>query len=202
MTAYAVLATLLIFLLVPFTQMLGELDGRRAMVRSVEIAPPPPPPPPEIEEPEPPPEPEEPPPPLDTPPPPLDLTQLELALNPGIGDAMAGSFGFGGFAVQPDAVAEMNLFEVEDLDEPPRPLRQVRMEVPARFRQERISGLVRVEIAIDEEGHTEVLGIVESSDPALEQPAREAAAQWKWTPPRRNGEPVRARYVFPIGFRF
>ncbi|HKJ89634.1 MAG TPA: energy transducer TonB, partial [Oceanipulchritudo sp.] len=97
---------------------------------------------------------------------------------------------------------EAQLFNVQDLDELPRPVRQVKMEPPSRFRQERISGLVRVEIMIDESGTTTVRRILESSHPELEEPARRALAQWTWTPPRKNGDPVKARYILPIGFRF
>ena len=62
--------------------------------------------------------------------------------------------------------------------------------------------MIRLEVMIDEKGATTVLEIVESSDPALEAPAIEAAEQWIWTAPKKNGEPVKARYIFPIGFRF
>lgn len=131
----------------------------------------------------------------------MNLMQLELALNPGIGDALAGVSGFTGFELSPDAAMELQLFDVRDLDELPRIIRQVNMEVPLRFRQERISGLVRAEIMIDEQGNTTVRRIIESSSPELEAPARAALNQFIWTPPRKNGEPVRARYIVPIGFR-
>lgn len=199
---YAFLGPLAAFALLPFTQALSNLGQDRVELYSFDIAPPPPPPPPDIEEP---PEEEveqEPPPEMQQPPPPLSLSQLELALNPGIGDAMAATLGFGGFSVQPDALEEMQLFDVKDLDELPRPINRVPIETPPRFRQERISGLVRLEVMIDENGRTTVLSIVESSHSELEEPAREAAQKWTWTPPKKNGEPVRARYYFPLGFTF
>jgi protein TonB len=191
-----------IFILVPFTQMLSGLKPQDKTVRSFDVVQPPPPPPPELEEPPEEPPPEEPPPEMTPPPPPMSLTQLELALNPGIGDALAGVGGFEAFALSPDAALEAQLFDVQDLDELPRPIRQVRMEPPTRFRQERISGLVRVEIMIDEEGRTTVRRIIESSHSDLVDPAREALRQWVWSPPKKNGDPVKARYILPIGFRF
>lgn len=200
--ALAAVATLAILLLLPFTQLLSEWTKKDRTVRSFEIATPPPPPPPPLEEPPEPPPQEEPPPDLQPPPPPLDLAQLEMALNPGIGDATAGGLGFGGFAVQPDAASEVQLFDVRDLDEIPRPVRQVAMQVPSRFKRERISGTVVLEIQIDEQGRTTVLRVVETSSPELNENAIKAAEQFRWTAPTKNGEPVKARYELPIGFRF
>lgn len=199
---FGALLSFAILFMIPFTQLLSGLGREDKKVRSFDVVQPPPPPPPEIEEPPEEPPPEEPPPEMSPPPPPLSLTQLELALNPGIGDALSGAGGFEAFSLTPDAALEAQLFNVQDLDELPRPIRQVKMEPPNRFRQERISGLVKLEIMIDEEGRTTVRKIIESSHPDLEQPAREALRQWVWSPPKKNGEPVKARYVLPIGFRF
>lgn len=197
-----ILITLCILLVIPFTQLLTGLQPKERTVRTFDVVELPPPAPPEVEDPPDPPPPEEPPPEAESPPPPLSLNQLELALNPGIGEALAGVGGFEAFDLSPDAALETQLFSVQELDELPRPVRQVRMEPPTRFRQERVSGLVKVEIMIDEKGRTTVRDIVESSHAELEQPAREALRQWVWSPPTRNGKPVKARYILPIGFRF
>lgn len=199
---YGGVVSFLILFLLPFTQLLSGLGRPDKQVRSFDVVQPPPPPPPEIEDPpeETPPEP--PPPELTPPPPPMNLAQLELALNPGIADALAGAGGFAGFDLAPDAAMEVQLFDVQDLDELPQPVRQVRMEPPTRFRQERISGMVRAEVMIDEQGNTTVMRILEATAAELDAPARAALSQWRWTPPKKNGEPVRARYILPIGFRF
>lgn len=198
---FAGILNLLIFCLIPFTQFLSGLGRPDAQVRNFDIVQPIPPPPPFQEPPEPPP-PEEPLPEWQPPPPTLSLAQLELALNPGIGDALTGLGGLAAFDLSPDAAFEAQLFRVQDLDELPRPIRQVKLIPPSRFRQERLSGLVKLEIMIDEKGMTTVRRTIESSHPDLEKPAWEALSQWVWTSPRKNGQPVRARYVLPIGFRF
>ena len=199
--AYAIVTILAIYVLLPFTQMLTG-DGKDVIeYREFDISPPPPPSPPDMEDP---PEPEE----QRSrrrnqePPPPLDLAQLEMAMNPGIGDAQAAGLGFGSLESQPNALADLELFDVKDLDERPNPIKRVNIIPPIQFKKERRSGMVRLEVMIDEKGATMVLEIVESSDPALEAPAIEAAEQWIWTAPKKNGEPVKARYIFPIGFRF
>ena len=199
---YALVLTGVILLLIPFTQYItGLVDGKPDLI-AINVVPPPPPAPPDIEGPPEPPPPEEPPPEFSEPPPPVSLAQLDVALEAGIGDALSDGFGFGGFSVQPNAVEDILLFDVKDLDEVPRPIRQVSIVAPIRFKQGRINGLVRLEVQIDEEGKTTVLDIVETSHRELVEPAIEAAEQWLWTPPKKNGEPVRARYYFPLGFKF
>lgn len=199
---YAAASVLAIYVVLPFTQLISGFKKEVIEYREFNVSPPPPPPPPEMDEP-PPPEPEEEPPPeLREPPPPLDLAQLEMALNPGIGDAQAAGLGFGGFEAQPDALADLQLFDVQDLDEPPKAINRVAISVPHSFRRERRSGQVRLEIQIDERGRTTVLRVLTSSDSQLEGPAAEAAEKWTWTPPKKNGEAVRARYILPLGFKF
>ncbi|MCH6258209.1 energy transducer TonB [Puniceicoccaceae bacterium K14] len=200
--AYAGASVLAIYVLLPFTQLISGSQKKVIEYREFDIAPPPPPSPPDLEEPPEPEVEEEPPPELREPPPPLDLAQLEMAMNPGIGDAQAAGLGFGGFENQPNALADLQLFDVKDLDERPKPIRQVKMIPPTAFKKERRDGLVRLEVMIDENGKTKVLNVVESSDRALEESAIATAEQWIWTPPKKNGEAVKARYVFPIGFRF
>lgn len=189
-----------IMLVLPFTQMLSSLGKDDQKVRSFDIVQPPPPPPPDIEEPPEEPPPEEPPPEMSQPPPPMNLAQLELALNPGIGDAVAGGLGFSGFDVQPDAAADIELFDVKDLDELPRPLGSPRMVAPIQAKRERISGRYRFEVEINQEGRTRVLKVLSAEPSQYTQEAREFAETIRWTPPLKNGQPVRARYILPVGW--
>ncbi|MCA9398636.1 MAG: hypothetical protein KC618_02720, partial [Candidatus Omnitrophica bacterium] len=78
--------TLVCFLVLPLMQAINKPPTADLALQDVDVAnlPPPPPPPPE-EEPEEP-EPEEQPPELMEEAPPLDLSQLELALNPGFSE--------------------------------------------------------------------------------------------------------------------
>ena len=199
---YALSTTVVILFLIPFTQYITSLADSGPEIRSIDLAPPPPPPPPDMEEPPEVEQEQQSAPDIQPPPPMLSFSQLEVALDAGIGDAVSGSFGFGGFSVQPDISSDLQLFDVKDLDERPQPRIQVKMEPPIRFKRERLSGVVRLEIAIDEEGRTKVLNVVESTSSELHESAIKAAEQWVWTPPKKNGKPVKARYIFPIGFKF
>lgn len=199
----SIILTAGIFMLIPFTQLLESVGKKDSLTVQVDIAPPPPPPPPE------PPEEEDeeveetpPPPPPPPPPPQLSLSQLDLALDPGIGDAMAGAFGFGGFNTRPDAMAEMKeFFSVSELDENPRMISFVRPEKPFNMRKDRISGYTRVRFQVDENG--DMLRIVhfsETTHAILEEEVRKVFKQWKMTEPKKNGQRVKAVVELPIKF--
>ncbi|MGF1531909.1 MAG: energy transducer TonB [Puniceicoccaceae bacterium] len=195
--------TFLIFMLIPFTQLL-EIGGRKdSLTVRVDLAPPPPPPPPEPPEDEPEEDRQETPPPPPPPPPPqLSLAQLDLALEPGIGDSMAGAFGFGGFDTRPDALAELKEFyTVSELDERPRMLNFVKPEKPFDMRRERVDGFTRVRFQVDEAGRIiRIVNFSETTHRVLEDAVRAVIQQWRLTEPKRNGKPVKAIVELPIKF--
>ncbi len=201
--AVSVLFTLGIFMLIPFTQLLESIGRKDALTVSVDIAPPPPPPPPEPpaeEEPEP--DDTPPPPPPPPPPPQLSLSQLDLALDPGIGDAMAGAFGFGGFDTRPDAMAEMKeFFDVKELDERLRVLNFQAPEKPYNMRRDRIEGFTRVTFIVDENGNVaRVLDFKDTTHRELEEAVRKVINFWKFSSPTKDGRRVKARVEQPIRF--
>lgn len=198
----SIFLTTAIFMLIPFTQLLESVGKKDTQILSVDIAPPPPPPPPEPPEEEEP-EVEDPPPPPPPPPPPqLSLSQLDLAMDPGIGDAMAGAFGFGGFDTQTDALAEMkDFFDVSELDEKLRVLNFQAPEKPYNMRRDRVSGFTRVEFIVDEAGNvSRVIGFTETSHRELEEAVRAVINNWKFSPPTKDGRKVKARVQQPIRF--
>ncbi|MGF1483321.1 MAG: energy transducer TonB [Opitutales bacterium] len=196
-----VLAGVAIFGLLPLTQLLEADPKDQLIIATVNVAPPPPPEPPETEEIEEPEETEEPPEPPAPPPPPLDLNQIELALNPGIASAEV-SFGFGGFDVAEDMISSMDLFDVTDLDEEPRVRRMVRVNVPMQMKRDRVGGEVKFQIIIAADGRVEAIEkVVEATNRRLIEPAREALTQYLFTPPTKNGQKVRARYIYPFVVR-
>ena len=80
-----IIITFGLFMVLPILQIITQPPSKDLTVRMTDIANIPPPPPPPIEEPEEPEPEEEPPPPVVVDSQPLDLSQLELALNPGDG---------------------------------------------------------------------------------------------------------------------
>jgi protein TonB len=195
----ALVLTVAFFLVLPLIQAIGKPPKPDRMLTAVDTAHVPPPPQILEEEPEEEPEPEEKPPELSEDAPPLDLSQLELALNPGFSDSWLA----GDFAVKLDAVAGADdvdaLFSLSDLDQEPRAVYQPSPLVDARVRK-RAPGTVHVLFIVDQQGRVQNPTVWKSSDPAFEKPALAAVKQWKFEPGKRNGKAVRFRMRVPVTF--
>jgi len=196
----AAVLTLAFFLVLPLMQAINKPPTADTVVSSVDayVEPPPPPPEPEPEEEEP--EEEPPPPELAEETPPLDLSQLELALNPGFGGAgLVGDFAtkLNNVASEGDDLNE--LFSMSDLDQKPRVMYQPSPTLNAQVRR-KAPGTVYILFIVDKNGRVVKPKIQKSTDPVFEQPALAAVKQWKFDPGKRNGEPVRFRMRVPITF--
>jgi protein TonB len=198
-----------IFMLLPVLESITSTPAEELQVQDADtIAPPPPPP--EIEQEEE--KPEEPPPEQEPPKiadeaPPLDLSQLELALNPGTG----GAGGFGGdFAVNLGAAIKQasdsaeeadGLFSVGDLDQKPRVIAQSSPVVPAALKKVQADTVtVQVIFVVNQQGRVEEPKVRRSNNSAFDQVAINCVKSWKFEPGKRNGEPVRFRMMAPITF--
>ncbi len=198
----ATFLTLSFFLVLPLIQSITKPPtGDLALYQMDTAQLPPPPPPPE---PEPEPEEEE----EQEPEPPqleenmelLDLSQLELALDPGFGD----SWMTGDFAIKLDNLAQNGsdndaLFSLADLDQKPRVVYQPSPVLSAKARKE-APGTVYVLFVVDQEGRVKDATVQNATAPALERPALDAVKQWRFEPGKRNGQPVRFRMRVPITF--
>lgn len=197
-----------IFMLLPVLESITSTPAEELQVQDADtIAPPPPPP--EIEQEEE--KPEEPPPEQEPPKladeaPPLDLSQLELALNPGTG----GAGGFGGdFAVNLGSAMKQaaeadqvdGLFSVGDLDQKPRVIAQSSPVVPAALKKLQSDNVtVQVIFVVNQQGRVEEPKVRRSNNSAFDQVAINCVKSWKFEPGKRNGEPVRFRMMAPITF--
>jgi periplasmic protein TonB len=190
-----------VFLLLPFTQMIAAIGKQRTAIVTVDVAiQPPPPPPPDLDLPDPP---EEEPPPPDMPPPPqmLSLSQMDVALNLGVGDALAGAFAFDGFGLDAsDTAGDLQIFDVKDLDQVPRMIQQGQFVYPAEMRRARVTGSVTLLVIIDETGTVRVDSVVEGRIREFIENATRFVESCRFEPPRKSGQAVRARYTFPVRF--
>jgi protein TonB len=192
------LAALLVFLALPFLQMLDAMGKKQLMVRSVDIAQPPPPPP-MMEEPPP----DEPPEAEDKPQmehsaEPLSLDQLALALNPGAGgagDFAAKTLGAGA------ASAADKLFSMSDLDQKPRPTHQPSPQYPPALRKRGVQGTVQIEFVVDARGNVLKPAVVKSVHPELDRAALDAVKQWRFQPGMRGGQAVPIKTRAPVTFQ-
>lgn len=197
--AGAVALTLVFFLILPLTQAISQSPESDLVLQTVDTADIPPPPQME-EEPEEEPEPEEKPPELLEDAAPLDLSQLELALNPGFDSGwMTGDFAVklntgGGGAAEVEG-----LFSVADLDQKPRVVYQPSPMLDSKIRK-RAPGTVQVLFVVNQQGKVDQPTVQSSTDPVFEAPALAAVKQWKFEPGKRKGQAVRFRMRVPITF--
>lgn len=189
--------TLAYFMVLPLLQTIGRPPQEQLQVRSIGVVEEPPPPPPQmIEEKEPE---EQKKPELDQPDEPLDLSQIELALNPGGGD-------WGGdFAINLDrhiarAGKEDAVFSMDELDQKPRAIYQPSPSYPSELQRKGIEGIVYVIFIIDSNGRVTNAKVQKSTHQAFERPALTAVKKWKFDPGKRGGKPVQFRMRAPITF--
>ena len=181
-----------IFIVLPMMHILGNIDNLGQNLKTEDNSEQPPPPPPEDLPPPPENKDELDKPDMEEPPPPMSLTQLEMALNPGSGNAM-GDFGFNDFDTGIDALEGMQIFELGDLDKHPRPLFQVKPNYPYSLKQAQIAGWVQLEWIIDPNGKVLRPRALKSSHREFEQPAIESILRSKWQPGRKDGQNVAVR---------
>ena len=190
----------LLFVLVPFTQKISFQKERVIEFReAVTITPPAVKAPPEsveeVQETEPPPKPEfqedfsE-----------LNLNQLEMSLNPGIGDALAMGISTQSFQTEVDTVGDIQqIFTFADLPQAPRIVNRPNIQFPRELARRGITeGKVIALIEIQPNGRAKILKIVSMTHPLLEKTAREVIRQARFTKPEVNGVATSVQGEWPI----
>ncbi len=197
--------TLALFLVLPMLENIGRQDSKNDLKLSTVDAVEQPPPPPVAEEkkPEPPPE-EVPPPELTQNAPPLDLSQLELALNPGLGEGVAGDFAvklpIGEGLGSTKSSSKDDIFSMADLDQIPRVKFQLAPQYPPELKKKKIQGTVYVLFIVDQDGRVRDPKIQKSDNSAFDTPAMNAVKKWRFEPGKVAGRAVQFRMRVPITF--
>jgi protein TonB len=191
----------LLFLLMALAQMLGEVAPPKSEIVEQIVAYTPP----EIEEIEeeapPPPEEEEPAPELEIAPPQLSLAQLDIALNPGTGGSLAGDFAMPTIQTSSSALGTEDFVDFSDLDQTPRPLPGSSLDIPRRLKRKAVNGKVVLLIKLDESGRVVEAQVESSTLPDFERIVADQVSDWRFTPPTKDGSPVRAQARFPVPIR-
>lgn len=194
-----------IYLLLPYLETLSAPPAKTTSIRSVTTAklPPPAPPPPRVA-----------PHAADTQPPPLkpELQPLRRRLAPlqasmdlsmAIGD-VGGDFGvdFGISAQSLGDQVKQLVFEIGELDEPPRPLARLDPIYPPQARMRKTEGVVVVEFVVAADGSVRDMVVV-SSQPGdvFTSAAIRAIERWRFTPGTRGGEAVATRVRQKVDFK-
>ena len=198
--AGAALLAVGLFLIIPLTQLLESSAPPDVTFREMVILQPP--------APEAPPPPANEPPPEETTPPEfehsfqeLTLNQLELSLEPGIGDALSmGVRTMGEFASDVDVMANIEeVFTFEDLPDAPRLLGLPRVNYPEALARKGVrKGTVVLLVLIDEKGNVRVEDVLSSTHPDLEPEAVNVARRSRFTAPEIDGRPVKVRGEWPL----
>lgn len=190
--------TLAYFLVLPLLGALAHKPDEQLEVRSIGVADEPPPPPPEVEEEKP--REEEAKPELSETPEPLDLSQLELALNPGGGGDWGGDFALDLGKYMKSAAGAEGILSMSDLDQRPRALYQPNPVYPPQLQKQGIGGTVYILFVVSEDGRVDKVKVQSSPNPILEREALKAIRNWRFEPGRRGGKPVSFRMRVPITF--
>lgn len=187
-----------LFVAMALAQMIGKVEPPDRSLEETVIAFTPPDvtetpeePPPQEEEKEPTPE-------LEKEPPMLSLAQLDIALNPGTGGTLTGDFSLPAIATSARDLGTEDFVDFSELDQVPRPIGVSGFDFPRSLRRKPVSGRIVLFIQLDSTG--EVLDVkVESSNlPAFDDFVRNEVARWRFTPPTRQGAPVKAQARLPI----
>ncbi len=191
--------TVAILLVLPLTQWISDSVNRPELDRQVDIVreppqPPPPDPPAEekqdkTEEPE-----------LDQQSEQLDLTQLQIAITPGMGDVAAGNFTVTGFAIGPDALGEMEIFDISDLDRIPQAVSYPKFVIPRELERDGIRGDIRLIVLITPDGKVHLAGVESTDHPRLVRHAKEFAEKIRYESPMRNGQKVATKFILPLKY--
>ncbi len=201
--AASIVLTLLVFLILPLIEQASkppEGDTEIRQVTTVNLPPPPPPPPEEEEKKE---EEQQPPQMTEMEAPPLDLSELELALNPGTGgDGMGGDFGVRLLTAAEGKTQENAdaIFSISDLDQTPRVVYQPSPEYPADMKRKKMQGTVHILFLVDAAGSVQNPIVQKSTHPAFERPALQAVRKWRFEPGKRNGQAVQFKMKVPVTF--
>ncbi|MGZ0656789.1 energy transducer TonB [Coraliomargarita sp. W4R72] len=197
----ACVLAVLLFLLIPLTQMLNAPKPPHLMVREMQLSvlPPPPSTPPLPEE-TPPPEPQQLLQDMPSEPTPIDLPLLDVELSPGSGDAIAMGAPMPSLQTQSDTFAEIQkLFSFDDLPEVPRLVNTPNFRFPSSLARRGVNkGKVIVEIDILPNGSAKLRRIVSSTHPELEDVAKQIISRARFTKPSIAGVPQTVRGLFPL----
>jgi periplasmic protein TonB len=194
-----------VYLLLPYLETLSASPEKTTAVRSVTTAklPPPAPPPPRVKKQAADAKPR-------TPKPEMQqlrrrLAPMQAAMNLGmaIGD-VGGDFSVD-FGISGETLGQQVrqlVFEIGDLDEPPRPLARLKPIYPPQARMRRIEGEVVVEFIVTADGTARSIVVV-SSRPGdvFASAAARAIERWRFTPGTKDGAAVATRVRQKVEFR-
>lgn len=102
----------------------------------------------------------------------------------------------------PPPTNDTNYYPVESLDSTPKLLTKMQQIYPPRARSAEIEGSVTLEILINERGEIEHASIAHAQPRGyFEEAALTMLRGQRYSPPMKNGRPVRSRYLFTVRYK-
>ncbi len=86
------------------------------------------------------------------------------------------------------------------VDERPTPVKTVPPKYPSELKRDGISGIVAVQVVIDESGKVISTKVIKTTNADFDRWAIEAAEKWTFTPGKVGGKPVKMRLTVPFRF--
>lgn len=96
---------------------------------------------------------------------------------------------------------EDGIFDLSELDQIPRPIRQVAPIHPYKLKKAGINGEVTLQFVVSEKGNVLDVKVIESTHPDFAVVAITAIEMWKFEPGMKEGARVACRMQMPFGFR-
>jgi protein TonB len=94
-----------------------------------------------------------------------------------------------------------HIFEIEELDHPPRALVRIPPLYPEHARQRGIEGIVELRFIVNTDGKVSDIQVIQSQPTSIfDTAAKRAIARWQFKPGLKNGKPVNTRVRLPLKF--
>jgi len=134
----------------------------------------------------------------------LQLAPLRIALGLDLGD-VGGDFDLDWSLVpesQPELGADKMVFELSEVDQPPRPLVKVPPFYPLSARAKGIEGQVELVFVVQADGSVSDIEVADSfPGRVFVEAALRAVRQWRFKPGTMEGQPVATRVRLPMRFQ-
>lgn len=92
------------------------------------------------------------------------------------------------------------IYNISDLDTPPSPIARKAPIYPPDLKKEKVTGVVNIEMIVDENGNIISITVLTSSHPDFTKAALVALPEWKFKPGIKDGEAVKTLVRLPLSF--
>lgn len=135
-------------------------------------------------------------------PPSIDLAIPNLgSISSGTGGGFIIDSSLAAFAANSSDLDAGDLFDSNDLDDPPQVVSKVPPRYPSNLRRAGATGNVTVSFVVTEKGLVTNARVKKSTNAKFNRAAIEAVEKWKFKAGVKGGKKVKTRVVIPINFK-